>query len=696
MSSDEKYWASLPGEEFAEKVLEKVEKYDDFIRSSGLLRLWQRSAEMYYKGISESYLKKVGENKEFTALFVNHFRNILRHSYVTTTSTRPAWQPRVVNTDFKSRSQIQVCEGMLDYYFDEKHVERQVNRATEYAGVIGEGAISVRWNPMKGDIVTIEPVMDEETGEKAGDRPIYEGDVEVVVHSPVDVIRDVTKETFTEQQWLIVREPANRWDLLAAYPKHRDAILQAAPKFEKWHEQRINPLRLSATEMRDCSDDVHIYIFYHDRTPAMPLGRVAIVLDNDTVLSDRTMEQAKYKERPVYRIAASDVEGAPFGYTFAFDLLAIQELCNLLYSTIATNQSNFGVQCLQAMKGSGIEQSQITQGLLLILYDNPQGKLEPLQLAATPAEIFEFLKIVEGVMETLSAVNSVVRGNPEASLKSGNALALVQAQHSEFTRDFQQSYGDLVGDTGTGLVRIFQYHAESPRLAAIVGKSARSHLQSMKGASLDKIDRVRVSMGDHMIRTPAGRMDVAQQLMQAGHIQNAQQYLTVLATGRLEALLHGPQATLDLIQAENEQLQDGKTPQVMVTDDHIKHIPEHLVVGADTEARMQPQVMAAMTAHVQMHIDALKTMDPQVAAILGQPVLQQPMMPGDPNAPPEEPGMSGEGGTPPGGQPPAGGSQPGDGATPPPTPEEVEATGAAGVPFPKIAGSDQQWSPAGM
>lgn len=693
MSTDDMYWASRPADELAEKVVEKVDKYDDYLRSSGLLSLWQRSAEMYYKGISENYLKKVGENKEFTALFVNHFRNILRHSFVSTTATRPAWEPRVVNTDFKSRSQIAVCEGMLDYYFDEKHVERKVNRAAEYAVVIGEGALGPRWNKMKGDIVTIEPIRDPETGEKVGDRPIYEGDVDIAVHSPVDVIRDVTKETFAEQQWLIIREPANRWDLIAAYPQFREEILQAAPKFEKWRERRINPMSMTASEMRDDSDDVQIYTFYHDRTPAMPLGRVSVVLDNDTVLSDQTMEQAKYKERPVLRIAASDVEGAPFGYTFAFDLLAIQDLCNLLYSTVATNQSNFGVQCLQGMKGSGIDHSEIITGLRLILYDSPQGRLEPLELAATPKEVFEFMQIVEGVMETLSAVNSVVRGNPEASLKSGNALALVQAQHSEFTRDYQQSYYELVSDTGTAVVRLFQNHAESPRFATIVGKMDRSRLQSLKGANLDKIDRVRVEMGDHFSRTPVARMETAKELMQAGLIENAQQYLIVKQTGKLDPLLRGPQATLDLIQAENEQLLEGKNPPVIITDNHVQHITEHLVVGADTEARLQQPIMDALMAHVQMHVDNLKTMDPQLAALLGQPVLNQPPMPGDPNAPP---GMSGEGGTPPGGEPPPGGSQPGDPAAPPATPEQAQATGSAGVPFPTIAGSEQQWSPAGM
>ena len=53
-------------------------------------------------------------------------------------------------------------------------------------------------------------------------------------------------------------------------------------------------------------------------------------------------------------------------------------------------------------------------------------------------------------METLSGVNSVARGNPEASLQSGTALAMVQSQALQFMSGLQQSYIQLIEDVGTG------------------------------------------------------------------------------------------------------------------------------------------------------------------------------------------------------------------------------------------------------
>ena len=46
--------------------------------------------------------------------------------------------------------------------------------------------------------------------------------------------------------------------------------------------------------------------------------------------------------------------------------------------------------------------------------------------------------------ETVSGVNSVVRGNPEKSIKSGAALATIQAQAIQFMNGLQQSYIFLI------------------------------------------------------------------------------------------------------------------------------------------------------------------------------------------------------------------------------------------------------------
>ena len=138
-----------------------------------------------------------------------------------------------------------------------------------------------------------------------------------------------------------------------------------------------------------------------------------------------------YREIPLYSIAVDDQIGTGYGYTPAFDLIPLQESIDRLYTTILTNQSAFGVQNIVVSKDADVDAQNLAGGLR-VLKKNPNTEIEPLNLTSTPAEIFEFLKMLVGDMETLSGVNSVVRGNPEASLKSGAALAMIASQAIQF------------------------------------------------------------------------------------------------------------------------------------------------------------------------------------------------------------------------------------------------------------------------
>lgn len=681
------YFAVLPPDKLVDRLIEKVEHYDRYLDTSNLKDLWQRCSDTYYKGISKSFLEECGEQGEFLSVFVNQYRNLLKHVHTTTTSARPAFEPEATNTEYESRKQVEDAGGLLDYYFKDKKFERYINRATEGAIVHGEHFIVEEWDDSLGTILDVEEVPMPGDWQQAREamtngmemptiqRPIYEGDVRIELFGPHNVIRDVSKESFEDQQWLIFRKPRNRWDLVAQFPEKRDKLTSVPSKTDaERYEDRLSPLRLRSFKDNE-SDDIHLYVFYHNATPSLPFGRMTEFLEDGTVLRDRDLEQAKLKKMPAYRVAAGDIEGAPFGYTSSFDLLALADLFNLLVSTVATNQSNFGVQSIQCPVGSTVKATKVTKGLTLFEYASAQGKIEPLQLTSTPVEIFNFMKDVIQMMETLSGVNSVARGNTPPNLKSGAALAMVQSMHIQFTQDLQLSYGEFVREIGTGLIELFQSHASSPRLAAISGRGGRTHLKKLDSSGIDKINRVTVNMGNQLTRTPAGRYNIAELLVQSGLPVTPEQLLTVLTTGKLESLLQGPQATLDLIQAENEEILTGQNPPVLITDNHVLHIMEHAAVGSDTEVRKLPEIVTALTQHMLEHIRLLNEMPPQLAAFLKQPAAPAPVGPGGP--PPE------------GGQPPqapaAGGA---------PLEQGPAAPGSEmGVQMPKNPMTGETWTP---
>jgi hypothetical protein len=140
-----------------------------------------------------------------------------------------------------------------------------------------------------------------------------------------------------------------------------------------------------------------------------------------------------------------------------------------------------------------------------------------------------------------------------------------------------------------------------------------------------------------LTKTTAGKVEVANQLLNTGLITTPEQYLQVVETGTLEPLVEHDQAQLMLIREENEILSDGGQVMAIMTDKHDLHILEHSTVLSSPVVRQNPQVVQAALAHIQEHIDLAKTADPILMMMLKQQPLAQPMPP--PGPPPGNPNM---------------------------------------------------------
>lgn len=665
MSSNttDKYWATLGEDEIVPELVKKVDAYYDFLRSSGLWSLWMRSHEMYQWGASQSTIEQVGQDSEFESIVINHYRNILRHIYVGTTSTRPGFQPRAINTDYKSKIATRICDGMLEFYLDDKRGEQHAYRAAEAAIVTGEGYIFSMWDPQAGKVVGSEQVQSEDGGEPE-ERPLFEGDLRVENPHPCDVIRDVTRRTWDGMPWHVVRRRVNRFDLAARYPEKADEILSLETGDSSNWDARSVSLLYNTNDWD--ADELYVYHFFHERTPAVPFGRVVVFTGDDVLLEATDLEEMQLQKPTLIRIAGDEIEGSPFGYTFAYDLMAIQDAINLAHSTALTNISNFGVTNLTGPANATVKFEQLAKGLnWLGLQDVREGQISTIDLLQIPAELLTIVQEWVGAMETLSGVNSVSRGNPEASLKSGAALALVQSQFIEFTKDFQGAYFFCWGEFTTMLVRLFRTNVTEARAAAIVGKGDRSYVKEILGSDLENVDRVRVEPASALARTAAGRLQIAEDMLAAGFVQTPEQYMAVRETGRLEPLTHHATAQLDLISAENEALMEGNIPQpvldelgqqvpdelgqpmmrpgavVVFGDDDVLHIKEHSSITCDPDVRRNETIMAATLEHIQQHINQLLTRDPVLAAVLGLPGG-----PAQPGAAPGAPGDPAAGGDP--------------------------------------------------
>lgn len=658
-----KYFASQDSEVLIQYLQKRSDGWFQNMQANGHLDRIKRSWKYYYgQYYNMSHdISLGGEQGELSNIAVNHYRSLARNILVMVTSTRPAFQARSTNTDRKSQIQTKLAQGLLDYYMREKKLERYLKEAVECAIILSAGYIKMEWDATKGriyDYIKAIPQFKEDVqlamdnngdyvinemgeyldifgnyvspiknsdgdlldreGNIISDYPVYEGDVVFKCLTPYDICFDSYKSSYEDHDWVLTRTWVNKYDLAEKYPEMSEKIKAVETKSDK------SRYRVNMVFSTDVSDDVPVYEFFHKRTESMPNGRYTIYLDHNITLMDEIMP---YDDLPVYRITPSSILGSPYGYTDLFDILPIQDAINAMYSTVLTNNATFGVQSIMSPQGSNIKINQIAEGLNHIEYmvvpQSPSGgKPEALQLTKSSPEIYNLIGMLKTEQETLTGVNAVARGNAtQNNLRSGNALALVQAQALQYMSGLQQSYIQLIEDVGTGLVRLLKKYAATPRVAAISGLNNITEIKEFTGEDLSTIERVVVDVGNALMSTAAGRTEVADNLVKQGLIKSPEKYLQVLNTGNLDVLTESEVDVLLQIRAENEALIKGEEIFAIFTDRHNLHIREHAAVLDNPVMRKNPELIAAVEKHMFEHIELLRQTDPSLLQLMGEQPL---------------------------------------------------------------------------
>jgi len=199
---------------------------------------------------------------------------------------------------------------------------------------------------------------------------------------------------------------------------------------------------------------------------------------------------------------------------------------------------------------------------------------------------------------------------------------MVQTNAIQFMSGLQQEYIYLIENVGICLIEILQDFANSPRIAAIVGKSGRSYMKEFKGEDLRSINRVIVDVANPLTNTLAGRAQMADNLLQYGTL-TPEQYITIIHTGKLEMGTEDIVKEEFLIRGENEGFLMGTKPIVLAIENHPKHIQCHRGVLNDTILKSDAELVNLVLTHINEHIQTWKNTDPMLLQAMGiQPIVQ--------------------------------------------------------------------------
>lgn len=730
------YWAAVEdADELAGELRRKIDAYYSALADSGRLARWQRVEALYYgrdadSDASSHKVSESGEQGETLVARSNHLRSVIRQSITLTTGTRQAIVAKSDNADYESAEERRLAEAILTHDLARGTLNYAPRRATEYAHTHGEGWVVQVWDEDAGERFGVEPYVAPEdepkvaeyqaalaeydqraamalanaqasgdpyrtpAGADIGEPPAppdirelyrvrYAGDVTAFVPHPADVIRDPDVEDPHDSDWYGVRRRVSRHKLAAKYPDFEDDILNAPVDDKDYQGAKFFGIRQPTSD----SDLVTAYTLYHKPCHALPWGLRVVMVAEKVVERD----QLGYSELPVFPIFPN-VEGtSPFGYGPAFDLIALQQMYDAALSAVLTNLDALQFQKFWVPTGADIEEEDLTGGVKLL----KGGTVPPVALKALEGVLdkAEWLDFLQRQIETVSGMNGVARGNPD-TIKAGVALAFQAALAVQASSDIQQAYGELLEKVATARIEIYQARATTERVVEIAGKKNATKASKWSGRSISSVRRVTVDLGNPALRTASGRVDIAEKLLShPTQPISPDQFLEVIASGRLDPVTEAPDSEMTCIAMENELLLQGVNPPTYPTDDPRKHVQEHRILLNDPNLRMDPSkkhILDATIEHIMGHArvaERMQLQDTVLMELLGYAPLQSVMAMAQLGAPPPQaPGASAAPAGPPGGAPP-----PSDDPSAPRGP----LPGVEGVPGAKLPGLPPN-APAGV
>jgi hypothetical protein len=619
------YWAIEEPDKLVESLKDHWENHGKFLRGSVYYRRILRNLayyhDMFFDKVGEAInmeIKMSGEEGNQILAGIGHFRSLLDHIFQFAAGDRRALTGRAVNTDVKSMQQARLGTGIIDYYQRERGLEEVLRTAAVHALVFAQGFVMHTWDPDTGDPAEqekagiIDQIPDpqmapmDQMAPMGGGLPVdgnpvpmmaetlpqgpkFKGDVVLRNPTALDVAWNCSRP-WKEKKWVIVRTYENRWDLAAMYPEKHDEILT-------YEEEKQSALSFytGIPEYLD-EDQVPVFHFFHERTPAVPTGRYCQWIP-DNWLRDTELP---YKRIPVSRISAGEWVGTGTGWTPAFSLQAPQEMHNGEISSIITNHAAYASQGLWAPPGSE-RITILTPKKGPRIYSSPV-KPEPLPFLSPNPELHKMEDRIVQHMQLISGVSGATRGIPEAGVTAGNALALLDAKSVQANSPFVYSYQKLGEEVATAVLQMFQQFATMERSVVVLGIHNMPHLETFTNNNLEMVDRVVVESVNPMTKTLAGKDAKAKDLISIGAIKNVEQYNQVYETGNLDPMFEADRAQLNVVRQENEALMLGESIEVMDVDYHSLHIREHQGVLSTMAVRRDPKVAANTLAHIMDHV----------------------------------------------------------------------------------------------
>lgn len=572
--------------------------------TSPIRQAWVRNFISYYSPVItpsswDSSQVFEGVQSELIKYFTPKSRSLMRQLVSLITKQRMTYQAMAMTSGADVINDVKLANSLIDQIIQNERLDIKGEELVENALIMGGGFTKTCWRTDRGEPYTLDK----------NSKIIYTGGVEISIISVFDMYYDIDIPHWDQMDWAECRTVKNRWDLIAQHPDLEDEL----KNLPSLYESRGPNYWFDRNKQND--DLISIYEMFAKPSPALPKGRLLVYGDENTVLYDG---DNPYKCIPLEPMIPEKVMNTGFGYPKFTDIAASQEQYDNCLSAIATNNAQFAVQSVTIPRGSNINVQELN-GMRFVSF-TPQnvpggGKPEPMQLTQSSSETYKFIDILSGIMSEISGVHPALSGQLSSGATSGVAIATLTANAMEFINSIGKTYHICMEKTMLHAINCYKNFSKLPQKMTVTGRNNQVYRKEYTGKDFKNISGVRVIVSNPLMQTVAGRLEIAEKLMQIPK-DLWPDYVSILEGRPLEDTFKGELSQADLIFTENENLMDGKPVIALATDDHAIHIQKHAQLLNDPTVRFNNNKIDAILHHIEEHKKLSEETDPTLLAMV--------------------------------------------------------------------------------
>lgn len=592
-----KYWAADSVDKLVSYLIGQIRRTSE--SSGGYSTLYDitvkagiRNMMSYYSPImtsTDTYtsLGFSGDKGELVLMKVPLARTYVRQFVSLVTKDRLSFEALVDVKDQNPIDTAKLGKALANHMVEKNRLDDLRVNATEKAAVTGNAFYSVIWDPDAGE----EYDADEEGN------IIKTGENVFNVHPLWEVTYDFNVD-FNNLKWVCIAFKKNRWDLAAKYPDLESDILNAPDVNQALQLTQANLWR----NTQQTTDFIYEYHFFHIPTPAVPQGRHVAFVSEKAVTID---EEYDCNMLPFAPMIIEPLQDSGLGYPMFSSLLPTQEIIDATLSAITSNQLNVSGNIVLLPEGNSISPTQLSKGLKVLPYKPMNvpggGKPEILSLNSVNSQFFQFAETCIGLLDQLSMINATLRGEPPSNVTSGAMAATLISSSMEFLSSASRANTMALERILTIGIKNYQKYATDAHLIEIVGADNLVRVKNFKSSGLRNINRIKLREQSPVMQTTAGRLAMADALMNKG-LADASQYVNLVEGAPVDQIYEKDYDENAAVKREVESFLEGENIVPHILQNHPKFIQEYKRLLDNTPVAMRQQLTEQILTLIEEHL----------------------------------------------------------------------------------------------